>query len=453
MVTTSDKSPLEANQHAAALETIGRFVEALYDVDSPFEFATTLVKATAQHYSADIATLFRVSPSKTELVAEAGYDQKGELLQARALYNLPWDATSENDMPGGGLTAWVAVNGSPLFIGTPEELLNKNMHPAHRGAWDHELHPSGPEKTFGCLYAVPLRVGQKGGKLLKPRESVIGVYKIERRKDNPKGVFTSQQIQEFNMLARQFTLVVVLYERAMLRILSDAGHAVAGRLADTISQLDMVKDDVKDLSASNVSDMQRELTDSIDRAKDDAGRVFSWLRQALQTYSHPLDRETRTLREFLADTLAARTVQQAPVDMWVAKEDANDRLPLVVSQSWDLHTVLLSLINNAISHSGAPDSVRLTARIERNSVSSDGAQLRAIVFGVEDRGRGLLSAAVEAARTSASAGSSELWTASRGTGLRRVFRVCAFREWQLRHYDRTPGTGFEIRVATGRQEI
>ncbi len=102
MVTTSDKSPLEANQHAAALETIGRFVEALYDVDSPFEFATTLVKATAQHYSADIATLFRVSPSKTELVAEAGYDQKGELLQARALYNLPWDATSENDMPGGG---------------------------------------------------------------------------------------------------------------------------------------------------------------------------------------------------------------------------------------------------------------------------------------------------------------------------------------------------------------
>ncbi len=300
---------------------------------------------------------------------------------------------------------------------------------------------------------MPLRVGQKGGKLLKPRESVIGVYKIERRKDNPKGVFTSQQIQEFNMLARQFTLVVVLYERAMLRILSDAGHAVAGRLADTISQLDMVKDDVKDLSASNVSDMQRELTDSIDRAKDDAGRVFSWLRQALQTYSHPLDRETRTLREFLADTLAARTVQQAPVDMWVAKEDANDRLPLVVSQSWDLHTVLLSLINNAISHSGAPDSVRLTARIERNSVSSDGAQLRAIVFGVEDRGRGLLSAAVEAARTSASAGSSELWTASRGTGLRRVFRVCAFREWQLRHYDRTPGTGFEIRVATGRQEI
>ena len=156
----------------------GKFVEALYDVDSPFEFATTLVKATAQHYSADIATLFRVSPSKTELVAEAGYDQKGELLQARALYSLPWEAAREADMHGGGLTAWVAVSGNPLFIKTPEELLDRNMHPAHRGAWDQELHPTGPDRTFGCLYAVPLRVGQK-----EPRESVIGVYKIERRKD------------------------------------------------------------------------------------------------------------------------------------------------------------------------------------------------------------------------------------------------------------------------------
>ena len=61
------------SQHDLALKTIENFVESLHDCDSPFEFATTLVKATAINYNADIATLFRVSPSKTELIAEAGY--------------------------------------------------------------------------------------------------------------------------------------------------------------------------------------------------------------------------------------------------------------------------------------------------------------------------------------------------------------------------------------------
>jgi signal transduction histidine kinase len=439
-------------EHDAALETIGKFVEALHDVDSPFEFATTLVKATAQHYNADIATLFRVSPSKTELVAEAGYDQKGELLQARAIYSLPWDAASEANMPAGGLTAWVAVSGRPLFIKSPEELLDKHLHPAHRGAWDQELHPTGPDRTFGCLYAVPLRAGQKEGKQLKPHDSVLGVYKIERRKDNQAGIFTAQQIQEFNMLARQFTLVITLYERAMLRILSDARHAVAGRLADTIPQLDIVTDYLNELKAGPSAEARDEAADAIDRIKDDAGRVLSWLRQALQTYSHPLDRETRSLKDFLTDTLAARAVQQTPASLHVATADARERLPLVVSQSWDLHTVLLSLLNNAMRHSGAPDSVSLVARIMRSEdgkAEEAGEALPMIVFTVEDKGKGLSHSVVEAAKTSASAGSSESLTAPQGTGLRRVFRVCAFRKWRVRHYDCKPGTGFEIRVPAG----
>ncbi len=96
----------KSSEHDMALETIDRFIESLHDCDSPFEFATTIVKATAQNYQADIATLFRVSPSKTELIAEAGYDSKGELLKARASYNLPWNAESESEMYQGGLTAW-----------------------------------------------------------------------------------------------------------------------------------------------------------------------------------------------------------------------------------------------------------------------------------------------------------------------------------------------------------
>ena len=429
-----------ANAHQAILEPIGKFVESLYDVDSPFEFASTLVKATAPHYNADIATLFRVSPSKTELVAEAGYDQKGELLQAKASYTLPWSARSEADMPGGGLTAWVAVNGQPLFIPNADELLDQTKHPAHRGAWDTELHPSGPHQTFGCLYAVPLRVGQKN-----PVDSVMGVYKIERRKANQHGVFTQQEISEFDLLARQFTLVITLYERAMLRILSDARHAVAGRLADTITQLDAAAYylAVRDPSKREVA--LENATRVIDRSKDDARRVSSWLRQALETYSHPLEREKRSLSEFLSDTLAATGAQQSPTQLNVSA--AHDQeLQLQVSESWDLHTVLLSLLNNALQHSGRPETVTLASRIDQTDPHEGHHAQPEIVFNVEDRGNGLPPDKIQQAKRFVESGTLDFVTQPRGTGLPRVYRVCKFRHWSIRDYSLQPGAGFEIRV-------
>ena len=425
------------SEYRAAIKTIERFIESLHDIDSPFEFATTLVKATAQNYKADIATLFRVSPSKTELNAEAVYDEKGQQLKARASYRLDWNAREESDMKHGGLTAWVAVSGKPLFVKNAEELLND--HPAHKGAWDYDLHPDDPKKTFGCLYAVPLRIFGKGGKNLSSQESVLGVYKIERRKDNPEGIFTPRQINEFDLAAKQISLVILLYERAMSRVLSDARHAVAGRLADAINQLDMLQFYLDPTKKMPVKD-ESERLNIVHRVMDDSNRVNSWLRQSLQVYSNPTDSERRTLKQFIDDTIEARTNQHYDVKTEIWRKDQEKHLHLTVAQSWDLHTLLLSLINNAIQHSGEPETVSLKAEISSPDGSSMGDRVTRYIFTVEDHGKGIPDNIMAVSNEKVP----QPLVALSGTGLKRVFRVAKYREWKVEHEKLSPGSRFTV---------
>jgi signal transduction histidine kinase len=429
--------------YRGALSAIDRFVASLHEVDSPFEFATTLVQATATQYDADIATLFRVTPSKTELVAEAGFNRKGEQLRAIASYPLPWGARSEAEMPGGGLTTWVAVSGKPLFIQNAEELLDKTLHPAHRGAWDKELHPTGPQNTFGCLYAVPLRIVGQGGRSEDPRASVLGVYKIERRSDNSAGVFTPAQLQEFDLAAKQLSLVILLYERALARILSDARHAVAGRLADVAGQLDAGLYRKREAGSSDYS---KWLLQILERSKSDVDKVTSWLRQSIQVYSNPTDMENRKLSEFVKDTIEARANHATEVTQVVSREDGSIQLPMTVAQSWDLHTLLLSLLNNAIQHSGCAASVSLSATVRRSSRPQ--AEPISVTFTIADAGSGISPLTLQEAQLE---GGPMGLTASSGTGLRRVFRVARFRGWLVRHDDASPGTRFSVEVGMPRR--
>jgi hypothetical protein len=395
-----------------ALNNMGTLLESLHSVDSPFEFAINLVKATAKIYKADIATLFRVNPSKVELVLEAGFDQQGQQLRAAASYNLPWSAEKEEDMPKGGLTAWVAVSGKPLFIKNDKELLNR---PSHKGNWDPELYPKGPENTFGCLYAVPLRIANDNNvKDKSQKDSVLGVYKIERRKDNKEGIFTEQQLKEFDLTAKQLTLVITLYERAMLRILSDTKHAVQGRLADLISELDIIK---FRLSNDKMRDID-EISTVINRAQDDANNVFSWLRQAHLTYSNPLDTEKRNVKEFINDTITAREYQQTSVKLIMTEDVGNKELNLKVAESWDLHTMLISLINNAIKHSGEADSTSISIKIIEFKES--GETVKKLEFDVSDLGKGTNSSIIE---ESQNADETSL-TKSSGTGFKTMFPCC-----------------------------
>ena len=438
------------SEHENVIRTIEKFIESLHDIDSPFEFATTLVKATAKNYKADVATLFRVSPSKTELIAEAGYDSKGDLLKARASYNLPWDATSESDMKQGGLTAWVAVSGKPLFVKNSTELLEQ--HPAHKGAWDPELHPEGPRNTFGCLYAVPLRIVGKEGRELSPKDSVLGVYKIERRKDNGAGIFNQHQIKEFDLAAKQISLIILLYERAMSRVLSDARHAVAGRLADAIQELEIMQEYINSKKLKlNLEERNQKISKIIQRVKDDTTRVNSWLSQSLQVYSNPTEREHRNLLQFLNDTSEARAKQQNNVEVIISKEDAEKHLNMTVAQSWDLHTLLLSLLNNAIQHSGKPDTIKLSAKSEKNLEKENNVISEKYIFEVIDCGEGIPDDTIKWSQVEEEAVPEQL-IASSGTGLKRVFRVAKFREWEVEYQRLEPGSKFKVNVTTANEE-
>jgi anti-sigma regulatory factor (Ser/Thr protein kinase) len=423
--------------YESAIQAIDRFLESVQEIQSPFDFATSLVKVTAQQYKADIASLFRVTPSRTELIAAAGYDQRGDQLRANASYYLKWDARREADMPGGGLTAWVAVSGQSLFIPNANELLDRARHPAHRGIWDAQLHPRGPEETFGCLYAVPLRLSSKR----PPHESVVGVYKIERRRQNPEGVFTPEQLADFDLAGKQISLVILLYERALQRVLSDARHGI-GPLEDVVAKLDYIREysynKTRFNQLSETTKLERVLRFS-ESAEDDAAKIVSRVRQSLLVFSNPLDLERRTILEFLRDTIEARTFHQYGVKLNILPGGGNQLLHMTLAQAWDLNMLLLCLLNNAHEHSGAPHGVSVEVRIEDAKGHDGWSELK---LTVRDEGtKGIAPQVLREARES-----SGETPAGRGTGLRRVFRVAAFRDWPVKCESGTNGTGFDLTV-------
>lgn len=417
-----------------ALNNMGKLLESLHSVDSPFEFANRLVRATAKIYNADIATLFRVNPSKVELVLEAGFDQVGRKLPAAASYTLPWYVKEAKDMKHGGLTAWVAVTGESLFIKSDRELIS---HPAWNGKWDSQLYPKGAKNKFGCLYAVPLIIAKgKDNEKLDPKNAVLGVYKIERRKENKEGIFTDHQLREFDLTAKQLTLVITLYERAMLRILSDAKHAVQGRLADLISELDIVKNM---LSHRNTNDNQKVLK-IIEGTQDDAINVYSWLKQALATYSNPLDTEKRKTEEFIKDTINSRENQQTVVNLKFEDNFEKIEMNLNVAESWDLHTMLISLINNSIKHSGKPQSTTIKVRLK--AIKERGDNIKIIIFEIIDKGCGIKNDIITKAQNMDESSLTE----PSGTGLIRSYRIAESRGWELKYLSLKPGTCFRVSV-------
>ncbi len=412
-----------------------QYLKRLYDIESPFEFAASLVRATAEYHNADISTLFRVNPSKTELILEAGYDNVGRQLTAKASYELPWDVSSEEEMKGKGLTAWVAVSGEPLFIPNYKKLIK---HPSHRGMWDTELHPDGPDKTFGCTFAIPLRIASQ--EQIPVSQSVLGVFKIERRKGNLSGIFNKQDIEMFSLIAKQLTIVIILYERAMQRVLSEARHAVAGRLADALSQIEMShfrleKKPPRMTTKLNIKEVKKSLV----RVQDDTQNVISWLRQALSTYGNPFSRDERTISQFLTDTIQAR-IKQEFHPKYNIKCNPSFKLSMTRSESWDLHTVLLNILNNALLWSGKPETVVVEAEQKLEEKVNNKEPI--IIFRILDRGKGIPQEMIQNAKTTFS----DTLSQDRGTGLNRVFRVTHHRGWKVEYQDAKPGTLFEIEV-------
>ena len=134
---------------------------------------------TAERFEADIATLFVVRGDR--LVLSAGLallDNEEIQLPREHEYRLPpeWDLDAFSDSAL-DLTCRAVVNGEPVWIDSRETL---KEHRDYLSPWDGYSYPDGidhPTNGFGCLYGVPLRTSVTDS----PRDSVIGIFKIERR--------------------------------------------------------------------------------------------------------------------------------------------------------------------------------------------------------------------------------------------------------------------------------
>jgi phosphoglucomutase/phosphomannomutase len=177
-------------------------------LEDPLQLASQIVEEAAERYNADISTLFQVENGGKRLVLKGGvlFDEGRSLEPVVGIsYKLPWGAKNWGDprLRKKGVTAGVAVLNQELAIDSFEEL---RKNPAHLGRWDRHIYPKGPEdlhKGFGCLHAVPLRFSDSGD----PQDIVIGVFKIERRREGPT----------FNDAERAAFVVVAAHLNQILR--------------------------------------------------------------------------------------------------------------------------------------------------------------------------------------------------------------------------------------------
>jgi signal transduction histidine kinase len=145
----------------------------LHDLTSTLQVPTSktyykdIVKLISTILSADICTLWLIKTQRLELTAHFGLNPKIFSNHEEKCYNLPKTKTILNEEID-GLTVWALIRNQPFFAKNWEKLKN---HPSHRGKWDRDLWNGRPEKEFGCLYMVPLVVGN----------NPIGILKVERK--------------------------------------------------------------------------------------------------------------------------------------------------------------------------------------------------------------------------------------------------------------------------------
>ena len=164
--------------------------------------ASAIVRRIAEHFDADLAMLFVVADD--QLVLRGEYLRLGGALlepedqDAELAYPLDWEHPSDAK----GLTASVAVSGEARTLLSLEALRGD---PSHRGRWDERVYPNGlddPQTGFGATIAIPLKNAQRGS----PRESVLGVLKIERRRG--AAVFNDTERAAVAAVARHLSAVL-----------------------------------------------------------------------------------------------------------------------------------------------------------------------------------------------------------------------------------------------------
>jgi signal transduction histidine kinase len=407
---------------------------------SPYlELVNQILADVASSYDADISTLFRVSNDRTRLYLEAIYDSKGVVeIEGTQPYKLEWPDPQADQRQHHGVTCWVAEHGEALFVPSLNDL-RKHVAYSGTGAWDTKLfeEPEGvddPQLGFGCFYAVPLRTGEG-----LPKDKVIGVFKIERRRHKP--IFDADERKAFDLAATSISRTLQMYlstATSLRRVLSEAAHILRGRLADSNSVIEMC---LQLLGQGDSEIVYAYARDHLPRAESLLRTGCRRIERVLEAYRVEQFPADFNLEDIVAAALEAGfTDQNRCQTFWEIPRDITLRLTSI--QRYDLETVLLNLLRNADQHSKTDEPVQLHIR------ASESPPI--VEFEIIDHGEGVPKEVVERAQAAALSGTEEealLVVRGGGTGLRRVYRFAEQYKWDVVHdWPQNGGTTFIVKV-------
>ena len=432
------------------LDLLTKIAHLIFQTENPLSHAYEIVKQTATSQEADISTLFVVEGSRLKLKGGVAYLNKREIeLPKTHVYELDWNANDENAMKEKGLTGYVAISGKSMFVKSYDELVNISLHPSHTGKWDQTIYPDGleHEKTgFQCLYAVPLGRSIEGN----PKDTVMGVFKIERRKYRP--VFSEQDKKMFDLVAAHLSLLLQAFYRAQNRVFSDVAHAIGGGLGRSYTTLTLCQE-------------------ILNNKERDPAFVFSYLEKHLPGAIEMLNKAVQRLNLVLdASRDPDLIIEETVGHLWrsiVAEVELKANLKLDESkvvlnlhhpitnetklkmrslEYHDLSAILGNLLDNAIRHAETEKPVDVSIVMEDQKISGQEPAVKELTFRVADNGRGIPPEKLQKLENTKYSDIHRLPGADRvsgGTGLRRVFGLVNYNKWRVSYNTKT-GTSFDI---------
>lgn len=414
-----DSSPLPVSKTDPIVRTPS---EQMPQMLTYLALVNQILADVASSYDADISTLFRVSNDRALLSLEAVFDMKGQVeVGGTPPYRLEWPDPEIDTRKRHGVTCWVAEHGLPLFMPSLAEL-RKHRAYAGFGAWDNKLFadPGGVDDEnsgFGCFYAVPLRTGDG-----LPREKVIGVFKIERRRGKP--IFDVHERKAFDLAATSISRTLQMYlvtANTLRRVLSEAAHILRGRLSDSLSVIQMCLKLLDD-KYPDVGYAQNHLPQAESLLRASCHRIEG----VLEAYRD----ERQVPTEFKLEEIVEAAIEAGVANKeycrieWKIPKFTTLRLTSI--QRYDLETVLLNLLRNAEQHSASEEAIRLVIWSQ--------SQPSCIGFDIADRGKGIDGQIIDRARSASTSETEEgilLLVRGGRTGLRRVFRFAAQYGWDV----------------------
>jgi len=347
-----DKHTKACKVNLGALELLTQIAASLFVTDDPLSQAYEIVRQTAKIQEADISTLFIVE-DHTRLILKAGVaylrGREMSLPKDTHFYKINWETQGKCDMAGHGLTAFIAASGQSLNIESYKDLI---AHPCHTGKWDKEIYPDGVDdlKTgFGCLYAVPLRLS-KGS----PRDTVIGVFKIERRRNRLP--FSEEDCKIFDLVAAHLSLILQTFSRVQYRVFSDVAHAIGGGLGRAYFLL-TICETLLEHGKSDPLNVLNLIAENLHGSTKIMNRACKRLNLVLEASRDP-DRMTEKTIDELWDAVVDEVEVKTDVKIDSTKVIFNIHSPLTKNTKLkmrsivyhDLITIMGSLVDNAVRY-------------------------------------------------------------------------------------------------------